>query len=178
LSDNDVRRLVNFVKDGGRLLVLDDSARYSPVLDGVIEVALGLAKAGIEAPDAEPIDAAFVERVTDLVKALGSLNFRTREDATAELLKLGMRGLELAEKMPSDDPEIAARIALVRRKLNPAGGVITNEYRRKKQGATAKRVAAAAAMLKDAGFPYRIDTVYADSEGAPLPTLIVALPTK
>jgi hypothetical protein len=178
LGDEDIRKLADFVESGGRLLVLDDSVRYGEVMDAIIGVALALAEGEVAPPEGDRLDPQFVERVAAVVEKLGSPDFRTREDASAELFELGELAVELAAKMPSEDPEITARITQLQKKLKPKGGVIRNEYRKKKQHDTAERVAAAAARLKGTTVSHRLATVYADAEGAPLATLKLVVPVK
>ena len=66
--------------------------------------------------------AAVVKRIEKLIARLGSANFKDREDATAELIRIGKpaRGL-LAKHRNDTDPEVRQRIQQILEAIGGAG---------------------------------------------------------
>ena len=133
------------------MLVLGDLRTYGRVLEAIVQAAEALPEDRLPAP-VQPPDAAMVERIAALVEQMGADKFQEREEATAELLKLGLAALEVAEGLEGAGPEAKARMARVRQKLEPpipkraADRPITE-----REHATTKRVRKAAERLRAAG---------------------------
>jgi len=106
-ADRDLTALAGFVRQGGRLLVLDDSGCYHPVLERLV---LSDARMSDEA-------AKLRRQVFALVARLGADEFAERERAHEALVALGHRILPLIDPLTDTDPEVANRLHAIRTTL-------------------------------------------------------------
>ncbi|MFP6895649.1 MAG: hypothetical protein VCA38_03535 [Roseibacillus sp.] len=145
-----ITTLIEFVKEGGRLVVLDDWKKYQPVLKACVDAALTLPVGPPIpiAPEAKPPDPAaaapakpkepkpeppappdptpgeLTERLTELVPKLADDSFKVREGTSAEIRELGPKVLNLLAEIKSDDPEISARIEQLQAELRPKPAIV------------------------------------------------------
>lgn len=175
LDPQSVQALGEFVRAGGRLVVLDDWRRYTPVLDALVEVALKLPpgppipeaaappadpfgdpvpKEEIT-PDAEPKaerseeEQTLAAQLRDLLPMLGDESFKTREQGSERIRELGPKVLPLLSDVETEDPEVASRLDEIRKALAPAPQrkVLSKEAQR---AARLAKIEAGAKLARDA----------------------------
>lgn len=135
-----IDHLVEFVKRGGRVVVLDDWHRYEQVLHSVVATARKLPAgppiaevpkavrppaAGEPKRETKPIPkpeaaqelAELNETLKELVPKLGHQKFKVRDAASTDLAALGPEILDLLDDFKFDDPEISTRLAKIRKAL-------------------------------------------------------------
>jgi hypothetical protein len=100
-----------FVRRGGRLMVLDDWKCYRLLVEPFLEKK--------RFPQPPPRDAALRKAVEQKAQLLGSDNFRAREKARAELLKLGDRIVPFLERIKPSSLEEQRRLDGILRALRP-----------------------------------------------------------
>ena len=138
-----IGELRKFVKNGGRVVVLDDWKRYRGLLAGMMEEALKLpagppipepparqpwveqkkeeppTDADKDAPDQPAKENPARGEFEQFLPLLGADDFKLREEAHEAIRRLGPGVLELLEEVETDDPEIASRLNKIRRALKP-----------------------------------------------------------
>ena len=128
-SAGDLEALAGFVERGGRLIALDDWGVYKPVLERL----LAGKPAGEVKPPAPP-DKSLADKVAAIVRRLGDDSWEVREQASRDLVALGVEILPILEKTSSNDAEVKGRIeaaiaalAKGRPGQGDAGASLTNE---------------------------------------------------
>ena len=181
-SPDDVDALVGFVKDGGRLVVLDDWRHCDALMESLLAEVLESADEPHGAKPHPPEDVAaqlpdaeLVAKVERLLAKLSDDNFLVREAAAAELIKLGEAILPLIAAPEGVEAEVRARLAQIRAEIDPdlkpvvpVPGVGPREARHQER---ARHMTDTAAKLEAAGVPHRLDDVFVNKNGDPLPAL-------
>lgn len=113
LSDMDLEALVAFTARGGRVIVLDDW--------GALRAVLGRMLAGRPAAASAPVPESLRRRVLEILPRLGADDYAAREQASKDLVALGLEALPAIRQAQSADPEICLRIELAVETLTVRG---------------------------------------------------------
>jgi hypothetical protein len=111
INARDTEAAFEFVRRGGRLIVLDDWGGYGGL---VVPFTEGERAAARPAPDPK-----LRGRVLELVKLLDSDTFKVREKATADLRKLGKEIVPVLEEAEPTSLEVAMRVRALLREFRP-----------------------------------------------------------
>jgi hypothetical protein len=119
ITPEEVEAAQEFVRRGGRLLALDDWKYYGALVEPC-------AKAKPLPPPPAP-DPKLAERIRQQARLLGADDFRTREKATAELLRLGPQVVPILERLHPTTQEEQSRIQKLLRALRPPAAKAVDE---------------------------------------------------
>jgi len=172
LADEDVTSLMKFVKEGGRLVVLDDYRRYLPMLTTAIEEASKhppLIKEPVPKEEVVPLDPKQIEK---LVADLADEKFAVRVTAKDGLIKLGPGIFDHIDIVTVEDLEIRARLTQIRAALFPKKAVPTgNTPNERDYQMEIDRMTEVSEELTAAHIKHEIGEVRINKEGSPLPVL-------
>lgn len=113
ITAEDVEAAWQFVKDGGRLLILDDWACYRSLMTPFLD-AERVAPRKVAPPDKN-----LEKEVGERVKLLGDADFKVRELAYHELLKMGEPIYDLLKKARPDSLEGERRVQRILELIRP-----------------------------------------------------------
>src|SRR5262245_24565740 len=113
VTGRDVEAALELVRRGGRLIILDDW-RYYRALAAPFADKKRFAKEAVA-----PIDPKLGQEVEQKVRMLGADDFRTREKAQAELIKMGKSILPFLERIQPKSAEAERRLQVILRVLRP-----------------------------------------------------------
>lgn len=135
ITDADAEAAWDFVKKGGRLIILDDWGCYHALMAPFLDKK----RLAPRKPE-EPLDAKLVAAVEERVKLLGSEDFKTREKAFNELVKMGPRIVPILEKARAPNLEAERRVQRLDQMLRPPPVVIAADEWLKHALATAREI--------------------------------------
>lgn len=115
VTDEDVAAALEFVRRGGRLIILDDWEFYP----GYVAPFLSAANFQRAKPKPEPVDADLKVKVLEHVTLLDSAQFKVREQAVADLIKMGKVIVPMLRQHEPESEEQRARIEQILKKLDP-----------------------------------------------------------
>jgi hypothetical protein len=115
VTAEDVAAALEFVRRGGRLILLDDWEFYGDYV-GPFLVATNFQRMK---PKPEAVDADLKAKVLEHVKLLDSAQFKVREQAAADLLKLGKPIVPILRQHEPESEEQRSRIEQILKKLEP-----------------------------------------------------------
>ncbi|MFO0968068.1 MAG: hypothetical protein U0793_21135 [Gemmataceae bacterium] len=115
ITADDVEAAWQFVERGGRLILLDDWSCYQSLMTPFLDKRRVAPKAAAPALDEKALAA-----IATKVKLLGSEDFRTRETAFQDLLKMGPPIVPILRKLSAPNLEAERRLKRIEEILDPA----------------------------------------------------------
>jgi len=118
ISAADMEAAWQFVRGGGRLVVLDDWACYHALMNPFLD------KKRLTPIRVEPINPKRVKEIETRVQLLGDENFKVREKAFQELVKMGPPILPILAKIRPGTLEAERRLERIQEMLRPPNPIL------------------------------------------------------